>query len=346
MRSALVLGLASTLLALAACSDDATSGSGASGTGGSGASTGQGNGTSSGANGSGAGVPIGGSPSVGDCPIFPADNPWNQDISGLQVHPNSDAFIDSIGRGTGMHADFGTVYQGEPIGIPYNVVPGSQPKVPITFDVPEESEPGPYPIPPDALIEGGPDASGDRHVLVIDSDNCLLYEMGVAYPENGGASWTAYSGAIFDLSSNALRPDTWTSADAAGLPIYPGLVKYEEVMEVGEIKHAIRFTVSSSQAGYIDPARHYASSDTNPDLAPMGLRLRMKASYDCTAFTQEVQVLCAAFKKYGLIVADNGSDWYVSGVPDSRWSDENLADVANITGNAFEAVYTGDVKTY
>lgn len=335
--------LAAALLLLTACGDDTSSGGGGANTGG-GSNAGAGSG--SGANtGTGAGA-TGGSPTVGDCPIFPADNPWNQDVSALAVHPDSDAFIDSIGRGTAMHADFGTVYEGEPIGIPFNVVPGSQPKVPVTFDVPEESDPGPYPIPPDALIEGGPDGTGDRHVLVVDSDNCLLYELGVAYPENAGASWTGFSGAIFDLKSNTLRPDTWTSADAAGLPIYPGLVKYDEVMVDGVVTHAVRFTVSSSQAGYIDPARHYASSDTSPNLPPMGLRLRMKAGYDCTAYTQEVQVLCAGFKKYGLIVADNGSDWYVSGAPDSRWNDEALADVANITGDAFEAVYTGDVKTY
>ncbi len=324
-------------IALVACDEGTIGDSGGAGVGGG----------ADGAGAQGAGnVGSGGTPSVGDCPIFPADNPWNQDISGLPVHPDSDAFIDSIGRDTGMHADFGTEWEGAPIGIPFEVVSGSEPMVPIAFDVPEESDPGPYPIPPDAAIEGGPAADGDRHVLVIDSDNCLLYELDAAYPQEGGASWSAFSGAVFDLRSNDLRPETWTSADAAGLPIYPGLVKYDEVMTDGAITHAVRFTVSSSQAGYIDPARHYASDDSSPSLPPMGLRLRMKADYDCSSLSAEAQVLCAGFKKYGLIVADNGSDWYVSGVPDPRWSDENLADIANITGDAFEVVYTGDVKTY
>jgi len=280
------------------------------------------------------------------CAIFPADNPWNTDVSGYPLHPDSDTFIDSIGRGTGLHPDFGTVWAGAPNGIPWVEVPPTQPLVPVVFDCPDESDPGPYPIPPDAPIEGGPAGDGDRHVLVIDTGACILYELYYAFPVGGGTSWTASSGAIFDLSSNALRPDSWTSADAAGLPIFPGLVRYGEVVEEGVIDHALRFTVSSSQRGYIHPATHAASASTDPTLPPMGLRLRMKASYDCSARTAEVQVICTALKTYGMLVADNGSDWYLSGAPDDRWSDCNLSDIGNITGDAFEVVDTGPIIPY
>ncbi|MCC6523420.1 MAG: hypothetical protein IT373_12250 [Polyangiaceae bacterium] len=284
---------------------------------------------------------------MGNCSVFPADNPWNTDVSAFAVHPNSDNFIDSIGRATTMHPDFGTVWDGAPIGIPYVVVPGTQPLVPINYVAyGDESDPGPFPVPPDAPIEGGPASDGDRHVLTIDADNCVLYELYRAFPQGGGASWDADSGATWDLTINDTRPVGWTSADAAGLPIFPGLARYDEVVEQGAVEHALRFTVSSSQNGYILPALHYASSDPDPNLPPMGLRLRMKAGYDCSTYSAEAQVLCTAFKTYGLIVADNGSDWYVSGAPDSRWSDENLADLGNIPGDAFEAVYTGDVQTY
>jgi hypothetical protein len=289
----------------------------------------------------------GGGGSIESCTVFPADNPWNQDISALPVHPDSDAFIDSIGRDTGMHADFGTEWEGAPIGIPFVTVTSSQAKVPIDFVAyGDESDPGPYPIPPDAPVEGGPDGDGDRHVLAIDTDACVLYELYRAFPQSGGSSWEADSGAVFDLKTNDHHPEQWTSADAAGLPIFPGLARYDEVVEDGVVPHALRFTVSQSQAGYIFPARHYASSDSDPSLPPMGLRVRMKASHDCSSYSNEVQVLCTAFKKYGLIVADNGSDWYVSGAPDPRWDDEALGDIANITGDAFEVVYTGDVQTY
>ncbi len=304
----------------------------------------EGGGTAGGGPPSVGGFAQGGAPSVEGCSIFPADNPWNQDVSGFEVHPSSDAFIDSIGRDTGMHADFGTVYEGAPIGIPFTVATATTPKVPVVFVAsPEESDPGPYPIPPDAPIEGGGVEDGDRHVIVVDTDSCMLYELFHSFPLDGGASWEADSGAVFDLASNQTRPAGWTSADAAGLPIFPGLVKYSEVVEGGSLDHAVRITVSQSQAGYIAPATHFASSDNDPNLPPMGLRLRMKASYDCSAYSTEVQTLCAGFKRYGLIVADNGSDWYVSGAPDSRWNDEALADIANIVGDAFEVVFTGDV---
>jgi hypothetical protein len=236
---------------------------------------------------------------------------------------------------------------GAPNGIPYVVVDSSQPMVPINFVAyGDESDPGPYPVPPDAPIEGGPQGTGDRHVLVVENDNCILYELFNAWPINNGQSWDADSGAIWDLEINATRPAEWTSADAAGLPIVPGLVRYDEVVGAGVIKHALRFTVSQSQAGYIPPATHYASSDSDPDLPPMGLRLRMKASYDCSSFASEVQVICTALKTYGMFVADNGSDWFLSGAPNASWDDDRLRDLKDIPGDAFEAVYTGDVLTY
>lgn len=278
----------------------------------------------------------------GDCTIFPADNPWNQDISGLPVHENSAAIIASIGLDTGMHADFGTEWEGAPIGIPYVEVPADQPTVPVTFEYADESDPGPYPVPPDAPIEGGPDSDGDRHVLMLDRAACRLYELYAAYPQDGGASWSAGSGAIFDLRSNALRPAGWTSADAAGLPIFPGLVRYDEVVEQGVIEHALRFTVSNSRSAYIPPATHAAADDASEDLPPMGLRVRMRADYDCSGLASEIQVVCAALKTYGMFVADNGSDWYLSGAPDPRWNDDALHDIDGITGAAFEVVYTGD----
>jgi hypothetical protein len=287
--------------------------------------------------------PQGGEP---DCQILPSNNPWNTDISGYSVHAASDTYIDNIGRWQDLHPDFGTVWQGAPIGIPYVLVHGSQPKVPVSFDYADESDPGPYPIPPTAPIEGGPNSSGDRHVIVIDNDACVLYETFDSWPQNGGASWDAGSGAVFDLSSNALRPDYWTSADAAGLPIFPGLVRYEEVVEQGVIDHALRFTVAQTQRAFIHPATHFASSSTDPARPPMGLRLRMKASYDCSWASAEIQVVCTALKKYGMFVADNGSDWYVSGAPDPRWDDDALGDLKSVPGNAFEVVETGEALHY
>jgi hypothetical protein len=222
-------------------------------------------------------------------------------------------------------------------------VSGAQSPVTIDFVAyGDESDPGPYPVPANAPIEGGPDGDGDRHVLVVDRDACRLYELYRAFPRPDG-SWQADSGAVFDLTTNDHHPEGFTSADAAGLPILPGLVRYDEVVENGVIKHALRFTVSRSQRGYIFPARHFASSDTNPDLPPMGLRLRMKASYDCSTYSSEVRVICTALKTYGMIVADNGSNWYVSGAPDPRWNDDALGDLGQIPGDAFEAVETGPV---
>jgi hypothetical protein len=287
-------------------------------------------------------------PSTSACTIFPSDNPWNTDISGYPVHPNSTAYINFIGGSKFLHPDFGTFWNGEPIGIPYVVVPGTQPLVPVAFMYSDESDPGPYPIPDDPPIEGGSDSTGDRHVLLLGLDRCELHELYYAWPPGSSGDpysdrWYAGSGAHFDLRSNALRPDGWTSADAAGLPILPGLVRYDEVVGQGAINHALRFTVRQTQRGYIHPATHYASSTTDPSVPPMGLRLRMKSSYSCSAYSSEVQVICAALKRYGMFVADNGSDWYVSGAHDPRWSDDRLGDLKKIPGSAFEAVYTGDI---
>jgi hypothetical protein len=270
--------------------------------------------------------------------VFPADNPWNRDVSADAVDPNSDALIASCGANAQVHPDFGTVWNGAPNGIPYVLVRGDQPRVPVTFDYADESDPGPYPIPPNAPIEGGSQSSGDRHVLVIDTDNWKLYELFAAYPHNGGASWLAGSGAIFDLHSNALRPEGWTSADAAGLPIFPGLVRYDEAVEQGLIAHALRFTCPTTRRAYVPPARHWASSQTSANLPPMGMRVRLKASVDISGFPPEVRVILTAMKTYGMLLADNGSPFYVSGAPDPRWNDESLATLRQLRGSDFEVV--------
>jgi hypothetical protein len=276
--------------------------------------------------------------------VFPSDNPWNQDISEMPVDPNSSNLIAGMGLNTSLHPDFGTVWAGAPNGIPYVVVSGAQAKVPITFTAyGDESDPGPYPVPPDAPIEGGPNGTGDRHVIVVDRDNWKLYELYFARPVNGGASWTAYGGAVFDLNSNQLRPAGWTSADAAGLPIFPGLVRYDEVFELGEITHALRFTAQATRRAYVYPARHFASNSTNPNLPPMGMRVRLKASFDTSRFSPAMQVILRALKKYGMILADNGSNWYMSGAPDSRWNDDELNTLKTIKGSDFEVVQLGTI---
>jgi len=278
--------------------------------------------------------------------VFPSDNSWNQDVSAMPVDPNSANLIASIGLSTGLHPDFGTVYNGAPNGIPYIVVSGTQALVPINFTAyGDESDPGPYPVPSNAPIEGGPNSSGDRHVLVIDRDHWKLYELAYAFPINNGASWNANCGAVFDLNSNSLRPAGWTSADAAGLPIFPGLVRYDEAVEQGQITHAMRFTVQNTRRAYVYPARHFASNKTDPNLPPMGMRVRLKASFDSSAFPPEVQVILRALKKYGMIVADNGSNWYISGAPDPRWSDDHLGTLGSIKGSNFEVVQMGTIVT-
>ena len=279
-------------------------------------------------------------PQVAGCDIFPGDNIWNTPVDTLPVHPNSANYIAAIGGNDTLHADFGSGVwppgSDSPIGIPFITAPGSQPGVAVTFDYADESDPGPYPIPANAPIEGGPNGDGDRHVIVLDRSNCLLYEMFDAWPQPGG-SWTAGSGAIFDLNSHALRPDGWTSADAAGLPILPGLIRYDEVAG-GEIRHAIRFTAPQTQKAHIWPARHDASSLTGVNYPPMGLRLRLRADYDISGFPPEVQIILQAFKTYGLILADNGSSWYISGAPDERWDNDILHELDVVRGADFEAV--------
>jgi len=275
---------------------------------------------------------------------FPADNPWNQDISKLPVHARSDRYVASIGKDKPLHPDFGTVFEGAPNGIPYVVVGRKQPRVPVTFEYADESDEGPYPIPPDAPIEGGPDGKGDRHILVVDVEEKRLYELFHAFPDGKGG-FRAGSGAIFDLTSNALRPKGWTSADAAGLPIFPGLVRHDEATSKEGIRHALRFTVARTQRGYIAPARHFASRATDPDLPPMGLRFRLKAGFDTSRFPPVARAILEALKRHGMLVADNGSDWYLSGAPDPRWNDAHLATLKRVKGSDFEAVETGPVET-
>lgn len=276
-------------------------------------------------------------PSIAGCGVFTADNIWNIPIDGLPVDANSQSYVATIGAGKGLHADFGSgLWDGGPIGIPYTTVSGSQTKVGVAFDYADESDPGPYPIPPDAPIEGGSQSTGDRHVLIVDKDNCILYELYSAYPLANG-TWQAGSGAIFHLNSDALRPATWTSADAAGLPILPGLVRYDEVA-AGEIKHALRFTVPQTRNAFIWPARHRASSITGQQYPPMGQRFRLKTDFDISGFSKDTRVILTALKKYGMILSDNGSSWYISGAPDPRWNNDVLHELARVTGSAFEAV--------
>lgn len=283
--------------------------------------------------------------SLDGCGVFPADNAWNMDVSALPVHPDSDTFIDSIGRDDRVHPDFGTEWEGAPIGIPFITVGAGEPRVPIVFTAyGDESDPGPYPVPLDAPIEGGPDSDGDRHVIAVDTSDCTLYELYRAFPRDG--AWHADSGAVFDLTRNDEHPYTFTSADAAGLPIFPGLVRYDEVMLDGELRHAVRFTASRTRRALIAPARHHAGASDDPSLPPMGLRLRMKQSHDCSDYSEPAQVVCAGLKRHGLLLADNGSDWYLSGAPDPRWDDGALGDLKQITGDAFEVVQTGAIETY
>jgi hypothetical protein len=265
--------------------------------------------------------------------VFPADNAWNRDVSADQVDPNSDNYIANIGPTIGLHPDFSNDPGG---GIPYVVVPGSQPKVPITFDS-SESDLGPYPIPDNPPIETG----SDHHLLIIDSGECYLYEVFLA--AYNGNMWTGSSGAIWHLQVDWTRPAGWTSADAAGLPIFPGLVRYDEIA-AGEIKHALRFTTPRTQRGYIAPASHFASSSTDANLPPMGLRVRLKQGVDISGFSPNVQVLLRALKTYGLLLADNGSAWYITGAPDSRWNNDEMHTIGQIHGSDFEVVQSGEIQ--
>jgi hypothetical protein len=274
---------------------------------------------------------------------FPSNNAWNMDVSRFPVHTNSANLIASIGNNTGLHPDFGTFYEGAPIGIPYVVVAGNQPMVPINFtEFGNQSDPGPYPVPPNAPIEGGANSVDDRHVLTIDRDNWKLYELYHSFPVGSGASWDAGSGAVWNFNSNKLRPDTWTSADAAGLPIFPGLVRRDEVVQMAEIKHALRFTIQTSRRSYVYPATHQAGSTNSTNAPPMGLRVRLKSSFNVngTSFSPNVRVILRAMQKYGMIVADNGSNWYVTGTHDPLWNDDELSVLSQVKGSDFEVVQT------
>ena len=300
-------------------------------------------------------APLAAQQTVGGCQVLPVSNIWNTPVASLPVAANSSAIVNHIGAADTMHPDFGTVWEGAPIGIPYVVVPNGQALLPIDFASldgwPEESDAGPYPIPPNPPIEGGdtPTNQGDRHILVVRQGACILYELYHSWKEgdwNGDFTcvvpgsppgWCGLSGAVYDLASNALRPDGWTSADAAGLPIFPGLVRYDEV-ESGEIRHALRFTVDISRTSWVWPARHQSGSTSNVNAPPMGLRLRMKPGYVLPGATPRVRTILAALKRYGMMVADNGTDWYLNGVPDPRWDDDELSIINDIPGSAFEVV--------
>jgi hypothetical protein len=274
---------------------------------------------------------------IAHCPVFPANNPWNERVDTLPVAANSEQLIASIGLDTGLHPDFGSgLWQGAPIGIPFDVVTKTTPRSRVTFDYADESDKGPYPIPKGVRVEGG----SDRHAILVDRSACRLYEL---YDLQRTASgWHAGSGAIWSLRSNALRPAGWTSADAAGLAIFPGLARYDEVAR-GVIAHALRFTAVRTRRAYVYPARHYASSSDDPSLPPMGLRVRLKAGVDISGFPRQARVVLQALKTYGMILADNGSSWYISGAPDPRWSNDDLHTLGRITGADFEVVDTSSL---
>jgi hypothetical protein len=286
-----------------------------------------------------AAVPAAPPPGAPNCRIFPAENHWNLPVTGLPAAKRSKKIIKSIGGSERLFADFGSgTYDGGPIGIPFTTVGGEQARVPVEFDYADESDDGPYPIPPDAPIEGGPGSDGDRHVLVIDRADCVLYELYDAHPLSGGDRWHAGSGAIFDLNSNALRPNGWTSADAAGLPIFPGLARRDEV-EAGRIDHALRFTVEQTRNRHIYPATHDAGRPGR-NLPPMGTRLKLKVGYDTSKLPPQARVIAEALKRYGLILADNGSNMFVSGVPDPGWDNDQLRALQSIRARDFRVVDT------
>lgn len=280
-------------------------------------------------------------PAARKCPIFPANNAWNQRVDKLPVAADSAQLIASIGLDSPVHADFGSgFYDGEPIGIPFDVVSSSTPRSRVSFDYADESDRVPYPIPRSVHIEGGRKSTGDRHALLVDRSSCKLYEL---YDLTGGPGrWHAGSGAVWSLRSNHLRPAGWTSADAAGLPIFPGLARWDEVAR-GVIDHALRFTAPRTRRAYVYPARHYASSSTDPALPPMGLRVRLKASVNIASFPRQARIVLQALKTYGMILADNGSPWFVSGAPDKHWSNDDLHSLSRLTGADFEVVDTSSL---
>jgi len=274
--------------------------------------------------------------------VCPADNPWDRRVDTLPVAARSARIVASIGLDEHLHADFGSGHwDGGPIGIPVTVVGKDTPRSAVRFEYASESDRGPYPIPAGVRIEGGPAADGDRHAIVVDRDRCRLYELYALRRVEG--RWTAGSGAIWDLRSNRLRPAGWTSADAAGLPILPGLARYEEVAR-GRIEHALRFTVPRTRRAWVWPARHYASSLTDPDLPAMGMRLRLKRGYPISGFPRQARIVLTALREYGMIVADNGSGWYVSGAPSPRWSNDDLHTLHRVPGSAFEVVDPASIR--
>ncbi len=280
-------------------------------------------------------------PAAPGCQVFPRSNPWNRRVDSLPVARNSAAVIQSIGLDTGLHPDFGSgLWDGGPIGIPITVVGGTQHKSRVRFEYADESDKGPYPIPAGVKIEGGAKSDGDRHALIVDRSTCRLYELYAL--RHGRSGWTAGSGAIWSLKSNRVRPAGWTSADAAGLPILPGLARYDEASR-GVIDHALRFTVEHTRRAYVYPARHYASDLTDPNLPPMGLRVRLKASFPISGFPRQARIVLVALKRYGMIVADNGSNWYISGAPDPHWSNDDLHTLGRVTGSDFEVVDTSSL---
>jgi hypothetical protein len=281
-------------------------------------------------------------PGAPACPIFPAGNAWNERVDTLPVAANSAQMIATIGLDTGLHPDFGSgLYDGQPIGIPFDIVSKSTPRSHVTFDYSDESDHVAYPIPKTVHIEGGRASTGDRHAILVDKSACRLYELFALYPTSSGG-WKAGSGATWNLRSNHLRPAGWTSADAAGLPIFPGLARYDEVAR-GVIDHALRFTAARTRRAFIYPARHYASSSNDPSLPPMGLRVRLKASVDISGFPRQARIVLQALKTYGMILADNGSNWYISGAPDPHWSNDALHTIDRITGSDFEVVDTSSL---
>lgn len=286
-------------------------------------------------------VQLGANASLGGKPIFPADSAWNLDIRHVPVDPKSTAYITSMGADAPLHADFGASWRGRPFGIPYVVVSGNTPRVPVLFEYGAESDRVFYPIPANPPIEGGDASDGDRHMLVIDRDNWMLYELYGA--RRKGGTWTAGSGAVWDMNRNDRRPEGWTSADAAGLPILPGLVRYDEVVEQKEIRHALRFTARQTQRAYVWPASHWASRDGDVDLPPMGIRVRLKAGVDIAGYPRSAQVILQALKRYGMILADNGESWFVSGAPDARWNDTELQSLKRMSGKDFEVILTGSI---
>ena len=280
-------------------------------------------------------------PGASRCPVFPRSSQWSQRVDRLPVHPRSDAIVAAVGSSSAAHADFGSgLYQGRPIGIPFRVVGGSQRRVPVSFEYSSESDRGPYPLPRDVPVEGGRDSDGDRHVIVVDRSRCRLYELFAAYPEQGGRRWRAGSGAIWSLRSNRMRRSGFTSADAAGLPILPGLARMDEVRR-GRIDHALRITVPRTRRAFVYPARHFASSSTDPSLPAMGQRVRLRRGFDVSRFPSQSRVVLTALKRYGALVADNGSAWYVSGAPSKGWDNDDLHSLGRVRGADFEVVDTG-----